>query len=318
MSANPTPTRILEPRIAVLIPCLNEEKAIVKVISDFKSQLPQAEIVVFDNASTDKTSEVSRLAGASVYHEQRRGKGFVVQTMFEKIDADIYILVDGDDTYPADRVKSLMRPVLGGEADMSVGSRITGEHQSQFRWLNLLGNKFYLTAINKLFNTDLTDILSGYRCMTRSFVKGIPIFVTGFEVEVELTIKSLERGYRIVEVPVNLGSRPEGSFSKINYVRDGLLILVAIVALFRDYKPLTFFGLSGLITVLLGFIPGVIVIYDFLVTGVYSHLFFSILSVGLVLTGGVLFSIGLILHTINRRIQELEHLIRLLVDQHHR
>lgn len=301
-------------KIVVLIPCLNEEKAINKVVHDFKNELPEADIIVFDNASTDSTVTMAQQAGARVIPEQRRGKGFVVQSMFQKIDADIFIIVDGDDTYPADRVHSLLEPVLAGQADMVVGSRITPSHSSQFRFINLLGNKFYLYAINLIFNTKLTDILSGYRCMNRRFVKGIPIFVTGFEVEVELTIKSLERGYRIVEVPVNLRNRPEGSHSKIRVLSDGFKILWALLALFRDYKPLTFFGSIGLFCILLSLIPGFNVIYEYLAYQYIYKVPSTVLAIGLVLTGMGSIAIGLILHTINRRIQELEYYYRVLVE----
>jgi glycosyltransferase involved in cell wall biosynthesis len=301
------------PKIVVLIPCLNEERAIYKVVQDFKRELPQAEVIVFDNASIDHTVEEAQRAGATVITEQRRGKGFVVQSMFQKVDADIYIIVDGDDTYPAERVHQLLQPVISGEADMAVGSRITDQHQSQFRWLNLLGNKFYLFAINLIFNTKLTDVLSGYRCMNRRFVKGIPLFVTGFEVEVELTIKSLERGYQIVEIPVDLRPRPEGSHSKIRIMRDGIKILWAILSLFRDYKPLTFFGILGLICILLSLIPGINAIYEYLAFQYIFKVPSTILAIGLVLAGMGSIAIGLILHTINHRIQELEYYFRILV-----
>lgn len=301
-------------KIVILIPCLNEEKAIYKVVQDFKKELPQAEVIVFDNASIDRTAKEAQRAGATVIAEQRRGKGFVVQSMFQKIDADIYIIVDGDDTYPAEKVHQLLEPVVSGRADMAVGSRITSEHRSQFRWINLLGNKFYLHAINLIFNTKLTDVLSGYRCMNRRFVRGIPIFVTGFEVEVELTIKSLERGYQVVEVPVDLRNRPEGSHSKIRILRDGFKIMWAILSLFRDYKPLTFFGALGLICILLSLVPGVNAIYEYLAFQYIYKVPSTILAIGLVLAGMGSIAIGLILHTINHRIQELEYYFRILVE----
>jgi glycosyltransferase involved in cell wall biosynthesis len=240
------------PAIAILIPCLNEELTIGKVIKDFQAELPQATIYVFDNDSTDRTAAIAQAAGAVVIMEKRRGKGFVIQSMFKKVNADIYIMVDGDDTYPAEQVHALLAPVLNDGFDMSVGSRIVQGTQSGFRPLNWLGNLFYQYVVNLIFKAKLTDILSGYRCMNYNFVKGLPIFVTGFEVETELTIKALERGFQIIEVPVELRSRPEGSHSKIRIVHDGLKILWTIFALFRDYKPFTFFGVIGLMFIIVG------------------------------------------------------------------
>ena len=222
------------------------------------------------------------------------------------------MIIDGDDTYPVEKVQSLIEPILKDEADMAVGSRISRESKSSFHPINLIGNRFYQFVINTIFGTNLTDILSGYRCMSRILVKGLPIFVTGFEIEAELTIKTLERGYRITEIPIDLKARPEGSCSKIRIVQDGLRILWTIFALFRDYKPLTFFGIFGLSFVALGLIPGLVVIHEYLSTGWILRLPSAILAVGLVLTGMLLTVVGLTLHTIDRRFQELEYLLRSL------
>jgi len=300
--------------IAVLIPCLNEEKTIKQVVQQFKTELPGAKIYVVDNDSSDNSVSEAQEAGAILMTEKRRGKGFVVQTMFEKIDSDIYVIVDGDGTYPASKVHDLITPVGDDEADMVVGSRMT-ETRSIFHPLNRLGNKFYQYVINFIFGTRLTDILSGYRCFNRKFVKGLPLFVTGFEVETELTIKALQRGYRIAEVPVALRPRPEGSQSKIRIVHDGVKILWTILALFRDYKPLTFFGGLGALLILLGLIPGGVAIYEFLETGLVLRFPSAILAVGIILSGMLLIVVGLILHTINRRFQELEYYIRLAIDR---
>jgi glycosyltransferase involved in cell wall biosynthesis len=208
------------PRIAVLIPCYNEELTIGEVVRDFRSEIPQAEIYVFDNNSTDRTAELARASGARVASERRQGKGFVVQSMFCQVEADVYVLVDGDGTYPPSEIHKLIQPILLGEADMVVGSRLMGASGSEFRFLNKVGNSFFLKVINLIFKVKLTDVLSGYRAFNREFVKGVPIFGGGFETEVELTIKALARGYRIVELPVRLTSRPEGSFSKIRIVQD--------------------------------------------------------------------------------------------------
>lgn len=299
------------PKIAVLIPCYNEELTIAKVVRDFRAQIPDADIYVFDNNSTDRTVECAQEAGVYIGHERRQGKGFVVQSMFSQVEADIYVMVDGDDTYPADEVHKLIEPVILGKAEMVVGSRLMPSSESEFRPLNKFGNGLFLQAINFIFKVKLTDVLSGYRAFSREFVKSIPIFGGGFETEVELTVKALGRGYRISEVPVRLTPRPEGSFSKIRIVQDGFVILNSILSLVRDYKPLTFFGAAGLILIGLGLIPGVVVIVEFIKTGLVPKLPSAVLAVGLVLSGMLLLVVGLVLHTITRRFQELEHQLRL-------
>jgi glycosyltransferase involved in cell wall biosynthesis len=298
-------------RIAVVIPCLNEEPTIGRVVRAFSEHLPEAEIFVFDNGSSDDTAGVALEAGARVMSETRKGKGYAVQAMFQRVEADYYVMVDGDDTYPADRVRALVDPVVQGEADMSIGSRIMAGSSSDIKFLNWIGNKFFRRVINSIFRTDLTDILSGYRCMNRRLVKSLPLFVKGFDVEAEITIKSLERGFRLIEVPVDLRSRVEGSHSKLRLLRDGLSILGTIFSLFRDYKPLTFFGGVGLALLVAGFIPGA-----FLVFGRPGPLgegdpFLLITTLTLTAFALVFISVGLILHTVNRRFQELEHLMRL-------
>lgn len=300
------------PRIAILIPCYNEELTIGKVIRNFREELPAADIYVFDNNSSDRTVAIARELGARVSFERRQGKGFVVQKMFREVEADVYVMVDGDDTYPPAEIHKLIAPVIDGEADMVVGSRLTDKSDSEFKALNRLGNKFFLAAINSIFKVRLSDILSGYRVFSRSFVKNIPLFGGGFETETELTLKALARGYQIVELPVNLKKRPEGSFSKIRILQDGILILNTILALFRDYKPLTFFGVIGLLMIGLGFIPGTVVIVEFIKTGLVPRLPSAVLAVGLVLAGLLSITVGLVLHTITRRFQELEHQLRVM------
>lgn len=299
------------PRIAILIPCYNEEPTIGKVVRDFRAELPDAEIYVFDNNSTDGSVEQARAAGARTGCERRQGKGFVVQSMFSQIEADIYVMVDGDATYPPVAVHALIAPLLRGEADMVVGSRLMEASDSEFRLLNRLGNNFFFKAINFIFKVKLSDVLSGYRAFSREFVKNIPVFGGGFETEVELTIKALARGYRILEVPVRLTARPEGSYSKIRIVSDGFVILNTILTLFRDYKPLTFFGSIGLVFIIFGCVPGGILLLDFIRTGVAHDLPAALLSVGLVLSGMLLVVVGLVLHTITRRFQELEYQLKI-------
>ena len=299
------------PKIAILIPCYNEELTIAKVVRDFRAELPEAEIYVFDNNSSDRTVEEAREAGARIAYERRQGKGFVVQAMFYQVEADVYVMVDGDATYPAAAVHKLIEPILRGEADMVVGSRLMEASDSEFRLLNKVGNGFFLKVINFIFKVKLSDVLTGYRAFNREFVKNIPVFGGGFETEVELTIKALARGYRVTEVPVRLTPRPEGSFSKIRVVQDGFVILNTILTLFRDYKPLTFFGGVGLLFIVLGFVPGTVVIVEFLRTGFVPRLPSAVLAAGLVLSGMLLLVVGLVLHTITRRFQELEHQLKL-------
>ena len=300
----------LRGRIAVLIPCYNEEITIGTVVRQFRAELPGAEVYVFDNNSTDGTSEEARTAGAIVIKEIRQGKGYVVQSMFQRVDADVYVMVDGDATYSAAAVHTLIQPVLKQEAEMVVGSRLHGGSKSEFKKLNQFGNRIFLGVLNSIFHVRLTDILSGYRVFSRDFVKNVPIFARGFQIEAELTIKALERGYRIQEIPIDLSARPDGSFSKIRHVHDGILILFMIASLFRDYKPLTFFGGSGLLLMATGLFLGVPVISEFLRTGLVPRLPTAVLAVGLVLSGVQTISVGLVLHTAARRFQELEYQLR--------
>jgi glycosyltransferase involved in cell wall biosynthesis len=315
MAITETESPLAGPTTAILIPCYNEELTIGQVVTQFRAELPNADIYVFDNNSSDRTAEEARRVGAKVLHVAQQGKGYVVRFMFQHVDADIYVMVDGDGTYAAASVHDLIAPVARGEADMVVGSRLHDSSRSEFKSLNRLGNKIFLRVLNSGFKVHLTDILSGYRAFNRKAVKSLPLFGGGFEIETELTIKALERGYRIVEVPVDLTERPPGSESKIRLVRDGMLILHTILTLFRDYKPLTFFGVLGLVLMVAGLIPGLMVVLEFINTGLIRHLPSAILAVGLNLTGMLLIIAGLILHTIARRFQELNHHFELLMEE---
>jgi glycosyltransferase involved in cell wall biosynthesis len=301
--------------VAVLIPCYNEEPTVARVVERFREELPRARVYVFDNNSTDRTADEARRAGAIVFNERRQGKGFVVQSMFRQVDADFYVMVDGDDTYPADAVHRLLAPVVAGEADMAIGSRLHAESRSQFKQLNRLGNRLVRSTLNFIFRVRLTDILSGYRVFNRKFVKGLPLFGGGFEIETELTIKAVGRGFRLVELPVNLTDRPEGSHSKIQFMRDGFLILNTTLALFRDYKPLTFFGSVGLLLILLALIPGAFALFEFVSAGAVPRAATAVVAVGLLMCGLLSITAGLILHSIARRSQEFEYHIGVLADE---
>jgi glycosyltransferase involved in cell wall biosynthesis len=307
--------RLAPVRVAILIPCYNEEQTVGDVVIQFRAQLPAAAIYVFDNNSSDQTAARAQAAGAEVFYERRQGKGYVTQSMFRQVDADVYVIVDGDGTYPADAVHRLLQPVLSDEADMVVGSRLHAESKSEFKQLNALGNRLVLVVLNLIFRVKLTDILSGYRAFNRKFVKSLPLFGGGFEIETELTIKAIGRGFRIREIPINLTHRPPGSHSKIRLFHDGVIIINTILALFRDYKPLTFFGGTGLVLFALALVPGLIVIVEFIKTGLVARLPFAVLSVGLVLCGLLSITVGLILHSIARRAQEFEYQLQVLAEE---
>lgn len=296
--------RYHELRTAVIIPCFNEEAAIGQVISDFKRELPDANIYVFDNNSVDRTAEIARMAGATVAFEWRQGKGNVVKTMFQEVDADIYIMVDGDATYPAHKVHDLLHPILSCKADMVVGSRLLDE-TSDMNGLNRLGNHLFLLAINLIFHARLTDVLSGYRVMTREFIRGICLLSRGFEIETELTIQALTCDMRVVEVPVRLSKRPPGGESKIKIMSDGVKICFTILDLFRTYKPLTVFGGAGALMILIGWIFGLSVILEYLDTGLVPRFPTAILAASLVLSGLLSLSVGLILNTLTRSFREM-------------
>jgi len=293
-------------RTAVIIPCLNEEMTIGVVIASFRSALPDAQIVVVDNGSHDRTGEIATQQGATLLREQRRGKGNAVRKAFRDIEADIYVLVDGDATYPSDRVADLIAPILADTADVVVGTRLDPESGSDFRTVNRLGNWLMLEAVNTVFAATITDLLSGYRVMTREFVRQVPMLASGFEVETELSILALERGFRTVEVPVRLVARPDGSRSKIRVVRDGFRILYAILTLFRDYRPFAFFGALGFVSMLAGLAPGVWVSIEFIERGTV-RIPTAVLATGLEIVGFVSVLTGVVLAALSRRFREIDY-----------
>lgn len=243
------------PSIAVLVPCFNEESTIEKVISDFKKELPQATIYVFDNNSTDNTAAAAVRAGAVLVRELKQGKGFVVASMLNKVTADYYVMVDGDDTYAADCVHALLKPVLEGHADMTVGQRFSTHTSAAFRPLHIFGNRLVVQLINAIFSAKLQDVMSGYRAFTREVALSLPVVAAGFDVETEMTVQLLYRSYVIKEVPVPYKERPTGSFSKLNTFQDGARVLLKIFGIAVAYKPLTFFGGVGLIALCAGAVP---------------------------------------------------------------
>jgi glycosyltransferase involved in cell wall biosynthesis len=288
--------------IALLIPCYNEEITIAKVISDFRGQIPDLKIYVYDNNSKDKTYEIAQKAGAIVEHEYRQGKANVVRSMFEKIDADIYIMVDGDDTYPAKHVKELMHPVVNEGYDMVIGDRLTNGTYSNENKRNFheFGNNLVRYLINKLFKAELRDIMSGYRVFSKKFVKNYPVLYSGFELETDMTIFSLHNNLLLKEMPIDFQDRPEGSESKLNTFSDGFKVLLTIFNLFRHYKPLLFFGLISLLSLILALIFGIPVIKEYYLYNFVYKVPSAILASGLVLVSILTFAIGLILDTISK------------------
>jgi glycosyltransferase involved in cell wall biosynthesis len=298
------------PRIAVLIPCYQEEKTIGKVVADFRRELPQAEIYVYDNNCTDTTAEIARQAGAAVRREKRQGKGFVVASMFEQVDADILVMVDGDDTYEAAAVGALLEPILKGEADMTVAARLQTYADKSFRPFHLLGNRLICLIINRAFGAKITDIFSGYRAFTREAAAQIPITAAGFDVETELTLQALYRGMVITEIVSPYRARPEGSFSKLRTVSDGLLVLLRLFLILRSYKPLTFFGACSVGLVALGLAAGARPVYEYLTERYVYAVPSAVLAASLILLAFLSLGLGLILNSTNLRLLELEKLIR--------
>ncbi|MFP4356157.1 MAG: glycosyltransferase [Phycisphaerae bacterium] len=296
-------------RVSILIPCYNEEATIGKVVDDFRRELPDAAIYVYDNNSSDTTAEIAAQHGAIVLHEPRQGKGFVIESMFADTDADVFVMVDGDDTYPAEKVHDLIAPVLADRTDMTVGARLAQFDDQSFRPLHVAGNGLVKGLINFLFSTGLTDILSGYRAFNRRVVERIPVVSSGFEVETEMTIQMLYYKLRMVEVQVPYRGRPEGSVSKLHTFRDGFRVLWKLFSLFRSIKPLTFFGLIAIVLFVLGLVAGIPAVVGYFETGRVERFPLAILATGLmILSTGSAF-LGIILHAINWRLLELHNVL---------
>jgi len=298
-----------EPSIAVLIPCYQEELTIAKVIADFRRELPAAQIFVYDNNCADATAANARKAGAIVRREKRQGKGFVVASMFEQVDADILIMVDGDDTYEASHVHKLLEPILRGDADMTVATRLTSHGEKSFRPLHVAGNQMVCGIINWMFKSHVSDIFSGFRAFTRETAAQIPITAHGFDVETELTLQALYRRYVIVEMPAPYRARPEGSFSKLNTFSDGFRVLLKLFLILKSYKPLTFFGLISIGLVVLGLAAGARPVYEYFAKHYVYAVPSAILAASLMMLAALSLGLGLILNSVNLRLLELERLI---------
>ena len=293
-------------RIAVLIPCYNEEKTIEKVVSDFRSALPDADIYVYDNNSADRSNELARNAGAIVKKEYKQGKGCVVRSMFNDIDADVYVMVDGDDTYPAEEVDKLLKPVFDGEADMVVGDRLSSTYlKENKRPFHNFGNILVRKLVNLMFHQDLKDIMTGYRAFSRDFVKSIPVMSDGFQIETEMTVFAIENKFNIKECSIEYRDRTAGSTSKLHTFRDGFKVLITLFDLFKNYRPLMMFGILATVFAVISLIIGIPVIVEY---GRYHFVYkvpSAILASALAINAFLLFCIGLILDAIKNQTKVL-------------
>lgn len=297
-------------KIAVLIPCYNESQTIEKVVDDYKAALPEVSIYVYDNNSTDGTAEIAERAGAIVRHEPRQGKGNVIRSMFRDIEANCYLMIDGDDTYPADNAKQLCDLVLNKGVDMVVGDRLSSTYFSENkRKFHGMGNRLVRFLINKLFKSDIHDIMSGQRAFSRDFVKGFPILSGGFEIETEMTIHALDKNFVIREVPVQYRDRPDGSESKLNTFSDGFRVLRTIARLFEQYRPLVFFSLISVVLWIVALALFIPVFNEYLNTGLVPRFPTVIVSGVMGIMGMLLWICGVILDVVVKKHRQLYELM---------
>lgn len=297
--------------IAVIIPCYNEALTIGKVVDDFKRELPASTVYVYDNDSTDATAAIAKRHGATVRFEPRRGKGNVCRQMFRDIDAACYLMVDGDDTYPAQAARALCEPILSGRADMVVGDRLSnGTYAKENRRaFHGFGNDLVRAMIKWIYGYGYADVMTGFRAMSKPFVKTFPVLSDGFQIESEISIHAVDRRWRIQSVPVDYRDRPEGSQSKLNTLSDGIKVVAMVGTLFKDYRPLKFFSLVALLFFLAGIALGVPVIHKFVATGVVPRFPTAILAAALIFLCALSLATGFILDAVaksNRRQWELE------------
>jgi glycosyltransferase involved in cell wall biosynthesis len=292
-------------RVAVLVPCFNEEAAVATVVADFRKALPTAEVVVYDNNSSDRTVAVAREAGAQVRSERRQGKGHVVRRMFADVDADIYVLVDGDATYDAASASRMIDRLLSERLDMVVGFRVD-QVEGAYRHGHRSGNRILTGFLSWVFGRTFKDILSGYRVFSRRFVKSFPVLSDGFEIETELSVHALELALPVAEIETPYCARPEGSFSKLNTWRDGFRIFGTILKLYRSERPLRFFIAIGVILALTSIALAIPIIVTYLKVGVVPRLPTAVLSMGLMILAMLSVSSGLVLDTVTRGRREMK------------
>ena len=297
-------------KIAVLIPCYNESKTIEKVIKDYKEVLPQADIYVYDNNSTDGTDEIAKKSGAIVRYEYKQGKGNVIRAMFRDIEADCYLMIDGDDTYPCENAKEMCDLILNGQADMVIGDRLSSTYFTENkRPFHNFGNVLVRYLINTLFKSDVKDIMTGYRAFSYEFVKTFPILSRGFEIETEMTIHSLDKNLLLKEIPVEYRDRPKGSVSKLNTFKDGYKVLKTIMRLFKEYKPMLFFGIISILFLLISLLFGIPVFIEYFKTGLVPR-FPTLIFSGFMLMISILMLVcGIILEVVVKKHRQLFELI---------
>ena len=305
LSADQTDDRLDSYKIAVLIPCYNEEVAVAQVVKGFRAALPGAVILVFDNNSTDNTAKAARDAGAEVFSEGRQGKGFVVRRMFADVEADIYVLVDGDATYDAPSAPKMIARLLNDRLDMVVGNRVDRE-VAAYRSGHRTGNWLLTSFVASVFGRTFNDMLSGYRIFSRRFVKSFPMLSGGFEIETELTIHALELGLAAAEIDTPYYARPDGSASKLSTWRDGFRILWTILQLYRSERPLPFFGALGYALAIASVGLAIPIVVTFWQTGLVPRLPTAVLSMGIMVSAFLSFAVGLVLDTVTRGRREMK------------
>lgn len=305
--------------IAVLIPCYNESKTIAKVVADYRAALPEADIYVYDNNSTDHTDDIARAAGAIVRYEYRQGKGNVIRTMFREIDADCYLMIDGDDTYPAENAREMVNLVLDKHVDMAVGDRLSATYFTENkRPFHNLGNRLVRGMVNTIFRGDVRDIMTGYRAFSYQFVKSFPVISKGFEIETEMTIHALDKNLSVKSVAVDYRDRPADSPSKLNTYSDGFRVLRTIARLYKEYRPLSYFGVFALILALFGLFLFLPVLTEYLRTGLVPR-FPTLIASGVAETLALLLWIcGLILDTVAKKHRQLFEINLNILNQLHR
>ena len=304
-------------KIAVLIPCYNEAKTIEKVVKDYKKALPEATIYVYDNNSSDNTDKIAKKAGAVVRYEYKQGKGNVVRSMFRQIDAECYIMIDGDDTYPAEHARQMCDLILEGKADMVIGDRLSSTYFTENkRPFHNFGNKMVRFFINKLFKNNVKDIMTGYRAFNYEFVKGFPVLSKGFEIETEMTIHAVDKNYHLVEIPVNYKDRPEGSESKLNTFKDGFKVLKTIAILFKEYKPSAFFNIFSMFFLVLALGFGVPVVVEYYKTGLVPRFPTLIVACIFLIISLLLWITGVILQVIVKKHKQLYEILMNMMDKH--
>lgn len=301
-------------KIAVLIPCYNESKTIEKVVKDYKSVLPEADIYVYDNNSSDGTDEIAEKAGAIVCYEYKQGKGNVIRSMFKDIDADCYLMIDGDDTYPKENAREMCQYVLEKKADMVIGDRLSSTYfKENKRPFHNFGNVLVRGLINSLFKSNVRDIMTGYRAFSYEFVKTFPVLSKGFEIETEMTIHSLDKNLLLKEIPVEYRDRPAGSVSKLNTFSDGFKVLKTIARLFKEYKPSIFFSLIGILFLIISVCFGIPVFAEYFKTGLVPRVPTLIFSGFMLMISILMFVCGIILEVVVKKHRQLFELI--LIDR---